>query len=522
MAACQWGDAEKRLIGILKSIAVPFVRVSALRKVLFLDVLLDEMNSMTQELEQFDVLVIGAGSGGYIASIRAGQLGLRVACVEAAPYADPKGEPRPGGTCLNVGCIPSKALLSSSEEFENIRKHSRAHGIHVEGVTMDVPAMISRKDAIVTKMAQGIEYLFRKNKVNYLKGRATVLGRVGDAFDVAIAQNVRARHLVIATGSLPRQLPGIAIDNVDVCDNAGALAFQAVPNRLAIIGAGIIGLELGSVWRRLGSAVTIIEALPQLLPMCDTEVAREMHKLMSAQGLEFQLGARVSGLERNPDGTQKLTYSDASGTTQSLVCDKLVVAVGRVPTTADLGLGSIGVEISDRGFVEVDQHCRTSVEHVYAIGDVVRGPMLAHKAEDEGVMVMERIAGQAGHVNYDAIPSIIYTSPEVAWVGRTEQELKEAGIDYRAGKFPFSANGRALGNGDTSGFVKVLADAKTDTVLGVHIVSTSASEMIGEAAMAIEFKAAAEDIGRISHAHPTLYEAIREAALATGTGALNL
>ncbi|KPU93803.1 dihydrolipoamide dehydrogenase [Variovorax paradoxus] len=481
---------------------------------------------MTQE-QALDVLVIGAGSGGYIASIRAGQLGLKVACVEANPYADPKGEPRPGGTCLNIGCIPSKALLSSSEEFEKIEKHAAAHGIRVAGATMDVPAMIARKDAIVTKMAQGIEYLFRKNKVAYLKGRATILGRAEDGFRVSISRSgsieeVTARNLVIATGSLPRQLPGIEVDNVDVCDNAGALDWRSVPRRMVIIGAGVIGLELGSVWRRLGAQVTVIEALPQLLPMCDADVAREMLKLLMAQGMDFRFGARVTGLERTKDGSLGLAYVDANGAAQSLECDKLVVAVGRVPTSSGLGLETLGVKITQRGFVDVDAHCRTSIDGVYAIGDVVRGPMLAHKAEDEGVMVMERIAGQAGHVSYDAIPSIIYTSPEVAWVGRTEQELKDAGIAYRAGKFPFTANGRALGNGDTSGFVKVVADQKTDAVLGVHIVSTYASEMIGEATMAIEFKASAEDIGRISHAHPTLYEAIREASLAIGTGALNL
>ena len=331
-----------------------------------------------------------------------------------------------------------------------------------------------------------------------------------------------ARNLVIATGSLPRQLPGIEVDNVDVCDNAGALDLRSVPSRMAIIGAGVIGRELGSVWRRLGAQVTVVEALPQLLPMCDADVAREMLKLLMAQGMDFHFGARVTGLERASDGSLSLAYVEAQGTAHSVACDKLVVAVGRVPTTSGLGLETLGVKTTQRGFVDVDAQCRTSVDGVYAIGDVVRGPMLAHKAEDEGVMVMECIAGQAGHVNYDAIPSIIYTSPEVAWVGRTEQELKDAGIAYRTGKFPFTANGRALGNGDTSGFVKVLADQKTDAVLGVHIISTHASEMIGEATMAIEFKASAEDIGRISHAHPTLYEAIREASLAAGTGALNL
>jgi dihydrolipoamide dehydrogenase len=477
--------------------------------------------------QTYDVLVIGAGSGGYIASIRAGQLGLRVGCVEANPYADPRGEARPGGTCLNVGCIPSKALLSSSEEFEKIKKHASQHGIRVSGAEIDVQAMVSRKASVVTKMAKGIEFLFRKNKVEFLKGRARLLGKDADGIRVQFTQGskeqeLKARNLIIATGSLPRQLPGIPVDNVDICDNAGALDFQSVPKHLCIIGAGIIGLELGSVWRRLGAQVTVLEALPSFLPMCDESVSKEMHKVLSGQGLQMQMGARVQGVEQRAPGDLQVDYTDAGGKQQSLACEKLVVAVGRVPFTGDLGLDSVGVTTDKQGFVEVDDSCRTRVENIYAIGDVVRGPMLAHKAEEEGIMAAERIAGQAGHVNYRAIPFVIYTSPEVAWVGQTEQELRDAGVKYKTGSFPYAANGRALGNGDTQGFVKVLADATTDAVLGVHMVGTYASEMIGEATMALEFQASAEDIGRISHAHPTLYEALREAALATDGRALNI
>lgn len=475
----------------------------------------------------YDVIVIGAGSGGYIASIRAGQLGLKVACVEANPYADPKGEPRPGGTCLNVGCIPSKALLSSSEEFEKIKKHAAQHGIRVSGAEMDVPTMVARKAAVVTKMAKGIEFLFRKNKVEFLKGHARLLGRGEDGIRVQFSQGskqqeLKTRNVIIATGSRPRPLPGIAVDNVDICDNAGALDFQSVPKHLCIIGAGIIGLELGSVWRRLGARVTVLEALDAFLPMCDESVAREMQKILAGQGMEIRLGTRVGRVERRGPEDLLVGYFDAAGTEQQLDCDKLVVAVGRIPHTEGVGLESVRVETDSRGFVTVDEKCRTSAPGIYAIGDVVRGPMLAHKAEEEGIMAAERIAGQAGHVNYGAIPSIIYTSPEVAWVGRTEQELRAAGVKYKAGSFPYTANGRALGNGDTQGFVKVLADAATDTVLGVHMVGTYASEMIGEATMALEFQASAEDIGRISHAHPTLYEALREAALAVDGRALNV
>lgn len=475
---------------------------------------------------QFDVAIIGAGSGGYIAAVRAGQLGLSVACIESNPYADPKGEARPGGTCLNVGCIPSKALLASSEEYEKIVHHAAAHGIAVTGVTMDVRKMLERKAGIVTKMAKGIEFLFRKNKVTFFKAHARFIGTADAGYRIEVSGKafddvITAKNVIIATGSKARHLPGIPVDNVTICDNAGALDFNEVPPRLGVIGAGVIGLELGSVWRRLGADVTVLEAMPDFLPGCDEAVAKEMFKILGSQGMKFQLGATIGKVNTERD-TVRIAYTDQGGQQQLLECDKLVVAVGRVPNTENLNLAAIGLQANARGFIDVDERCRTPLPNVYAIGDVVRGPMLAHKAEDEGVMVAEIIAGQAGHVKYGAIPSIIYTSPEVAWVGKTEQELKKEGVTYKAGQFPFTANGRALGHGDVQGFVKVLADTKTDHVLGVHIVSTLASEMIGEAAMALEFFASSEDIARISHAHPTLYEAIKEAALAVDKRALNM
>lgn len=475
---------------------------------------------------QFDVAIIGAGSGGYIAAIRAGQLGLKVACIEANAYADPNGESRPGGTCLNVGCIPSKALLASSEEYEKIVHHAAAHGISVAGVAMDVQKMVERKAGIVTKMAKGIEFLFRKNKVTFFKGHAKFNAKTAAGFRIEVTGKrfddvITAKSVIIATGSKARHLPGIVVDNVTICDNAGALDFTEVPKRLGIIGAGVIGVELGSVWRRLGADVTVLEAMPEFLPGCDAAVSKEMFKILGNQGLKFNLGVKIGEVKIENDNV-RVAYTDQDGQQRVLECDKLVLAIGRVPNTENLNLDAIGLQVDARGFIGVDAHCKTVIPNVYAIGDVVRGPMLAHKAEDEGVMVAEIIAGQAGHVNYGAIPWIIYTSPEVAWVGKTEQELKKEGVAYKAGQFPFTANGRALGNGDVQGFAKVLADAKTDRVLGVHIVSTYASEMIGEAVMAMEFAASSEDIGRISHAHPTLYEAIREAALAVDNRALNM
>ena len=476
--------------------------------------------------KQFDVLVIGAGPGGYIAAIRAGQLGLNVACVEGNAFDDPKGEPRLGGTCLNVGCIPSKALLASSEEFEKIEHHVQAHGISVTGATIDIAKMIKRKDEIVTKMTGGIAYLFKKNKVTLLKGWASFAGKADGGFNVLIKgtageETVFAKKVIVATGSKARHLPGIPVDNKTICDNEGALKFGTVPKRLGVIGAGVIGLELGSVWRRLGADVTVLEAMPAFLAACDEGVAKEMQKIFTKQGLKFNLGVKIESVNVDKKGVS-IQYKNADGKDQSLVCDKLIVSVGRVPNTDNLNLQSVGLKTNDRGQIDVDAHCQTLVSGIYAIGDVVPGAMLAHKAEEEGVMVSEIIAGQAGHCNYDTIPWVIYTSPEVAWVGKNEQQLKAEGKQYKVGQFPFVAIGRALGQNDSQGFVKILADAQSDEVLGVHIINAHASDLIAEAVMAMEFKASSEDIGRICHAHPSLSEVMKEAALACDKRQLNM
>ena len=474
--------------------------------------------------ERYDVIVIGAGPAGYISAIRAAQLGFKVACVEK--WKTPSGELALGGTCLNVGCIPSKALLASSEEYENAAHPLHEHGIEVQGVKVDVAKMVARKDGIVSKMTKGIEFLFRKNKITWLKGHGRFVGAADGFYKIEVsgdgASEVNeARNVIIATGSKSRHLPGLPVDNVDVCDNEGALVFTEVPKRLGVIGAGVIGLELGSVWRRLGSTVTMLEAMPGFLAACDEAVAKECWKIFTKQGLDIQLGVKIGEVSRSADGIS-VPYVDAKGEQQTLVVDKLIVSVGRVPNTDKLGLESIGLAPNERGFIEVDDHCRTAQPGVFAIGDVVRGPMLAHKGEDEGVMVAELIAGQQPHIDYNCIPWVIYTSPEIAWVGRTEQQLKAEGREYKAGQFPFAANGRALGMLAAEGFVKVLADARTDEVLGVHIIAATASDLIAEAAVAMEFKASAEDIARVCHPHPSMSEVMREAALATDRRALNM
>ncbi|WP_426393678.1 dihydrolipoyl dehydrogenase [Ralstonia sp. R-29] len=476
--------------------------------------------------KEFDVLVIGAGPGGYIAAIRAGQLGLNVACCEGNAYDDPKSEPRLGGTCLNVGCIPSKALLASSEEFENVNHHLADHGITVDGVKVDVAKMLKRKDDIVGKMTKGIEFLFRKNKVTLLKGYGKFVSKTDAGYQVEVAgkagtEVVTAKHVIIATGSKARHLPNVPVDNVIVADNEGALKFAEVPKKLGVIGAGVIGLELGSVWRRLGSEVTILEALPSFLGAADESVAKEANKLLTKQGLKINVGVKVGEIESSAKGV-KVNYTDAAGAAQVLECDKLIVSIGRVPNTDNLGLEAIGMATDPRGFIEVDDHCATKLPNLWAIGDVVRGPMLAHKAEDEGVAVAERIVGQKPHIDYNCIPWVIYTFPEIAWVGKTEQQLKAEGREIKAGQFPFMANGRALGMGASDGFVKVIADAKTDEILGVHIVAANASDLVAEAVVAMEFKAAAEDIGRICHPHPSMSEVMREAALAVDKRQLNM
>jgi dihydrolipoamide dehydrogenase len=474
--------------------------------------------------ERYDVIVIGAGPAGYVAAIRAAQLGFKVACVEKWKTAD--GKPVLGGTCLNVGCIPSKALLASSEEYEKALGHLGEHGIDIDGVRLDVGRMLARKDGIVSKMTKGIEFLFRKNKITWLKGHGRFGGQADGHYRIEVVGDEgtevsEARNVIVATGSRARHLPGVAVDNVVICDNEGALAFPGVPQRLGVIGAGVIGLELGSVWRRLGSQVTVLEAMPGFLTACDEAVSKECWRLFTRQGLDIRLGVRIGEIVARPDGVS-VSCTDAQGQAQTLEVDRLIVSVGRVPNTEGLGLENVGLAPDARGFIEVDERCRTRLPGVYAIGDVVRGPMLAHKGEDEGVMVAELIAGQQPHIDYNCIPWVIYTSPEIAWVGRTEQQLKAEGREYRAGQFPFAANGRALGMQAADGFVKVLADAKTDEVLGVHIIAATASDLIAEAAMAMEFKASAEDIARVCHPHPSMSEVMREAALATDRRAINL
>ena len=470
---------------------------------------------------QFDVLVIGGGPGGYVAAIRAAQLGFSVACCEEAPYADPKGEPRLGGTCLNVGCIPSKALLHSSHLFAEAAHGFAAQGIVVDAPRIDVPTMIGRKNAIVSQLTGGIKGLFRKNKVTLLNGRGSFVAKTDGGWQVKVGEQiVEARQVIVATGSRARHLPGVAVDNTLVCDNVGALGIDAVPKKLAIIGAGVIGLEMGSVWRRLGSEVTILEALPDFLAVADVDVAREAAKVFAKQGLQIELGVAIGEVKTGKKGVS-IAYTDKDGVGQKLGADRLIVSVGRIPNTDGLDAEAVGLKLDQRGRIDVDGHCHTNLPGVWAVGDVVRGPMLAHKAMEEGVMVAERIAGQAGQCHFETIPWVLYTHPEIAWVGCTEQQLKADGVAYRSGRIPFAANGRALGMSETGGFVKLLADAATDRILGIHIVGANASELIGEAVVALEFGAAAEDLARICHAHPTLSEALHEAALASDKRALH-
>ena len=464
--------------------------------------------------KQFDVLVIGGGPGGYVGAIRAAQLGFNVACCESNAYADPKGEPRLGGTCLNVGCIPSKALLHTSHLFEEASHGFAAQGISVGTPKIDVPTMLDRKNTIVKQLTTGIKGLFKKNKVTLLSGHGSFVAQSDGGWQVKLGDEVvEARQVIVATGSRPRHLPGVAVDNVVVCDNVGALDIKAVPKKLAIIGAGVIGLEMGSVWRRLGSEVTILEALPDFLSVADVDVAKEATKVFRKQGLDIQLGVTIGAVKVAKKGVS-IAYTDKDGQAQKLDADRLIVSVGRVPNTEGLNAEAVGLKLDERGRIDVDDHCRTNLPGVWAVGDVVSGPMLAHKAMEEAVMVAELMAGQSGHCNFDTIPWVLYTSPEIAWVGKTEQQLKEAGVAYKAGKIPFAANGRALGMGDTTGFVKILADAESDRILGMHIIGANASELISEGVVAMEFGAASEDLARICHAHPTLSEVVHEAALA--------
>ncbi len=461
--------------------------------------------------QSFDVIVIGAGPGGYVCAIRAAQLGMKVACVEKRATL--------GGTCLNVGCIPSKALLHSSESFEEATHGFSDHGIVVGGVSLDLARMQARKGEVVGANVKGVEFLFRKNKVTWLKGT----GRIVAAGQVDVDGTAYiAKHIVIATGSESMPLPGVTVDEKRIVTSTGALELDTVPAHMVVIGAGVIGLELGSVWRRLGAAVTVIEYLDRIVPTLDAEVATAFQRVLAKQGMTFRLGAKVTGAVVAEDGVTLTVEPAKGGAATEVKADVVLLAIGRRPFTAGLGLEAAGVALDERRRVKTDAHFATNVPGIYAIGDAIAGPMLAHKAEDEGVALAERLAGQAGHVNYDVIPSVVYTHPEVAAVGRTEEELKAAGIAYTVGKFPFLANGRARAMGSTDGFVKLLADKATDKLLGAHILGPDAGTLIAELALAMEFGASAEDVARTCHAHPSLNEAVKEAALAVDGRALHI
>ncbi|HEY5702983.1 MAG TPA: dihydrolipoyl dehydrogenase [Gammaproteobacteria bacterium] len=466
-------------------------------------------------MQTYDVVVVGAGPGGYVAAIRCAQLGLSVACVEG--WLNEKGKPALGGTCLNVGCIPSKALLDSSHHYEFLKHDALEHGITASGVSIDVNRMIARKNKVVSILTQGIASLFRKHKIDWLQGYGRLLKDKQVEIkpvteDESDTQVIVGKHIIIATGSVPATIPVAEVDNERIFDSTGALEFNQAPRTLGIIGAGVIGLELGSVWRRLGSEVVILEAMDEFLPAVDRQLANEAIKTLQKQGLDIRLGTKVTATGSNNQQVM-VHYEDRDGKHQINV-DKLIVAVGRQPNTEHLGLNDTGLELDSDGFIMVDEQCRTNIEDIYAIGDVVRGPMLAHKASEEGVSVAEQIAGLGGHMDYGIIPWVIYTWPEIAWVGKSEQELKDAGVEYRTGSFPFIASGRARAMAETRGMVKCLADTQTDRILGVHIIGPNASELIAEAVIAMAFDSSAEDMARTIHAHPTLAEAMHEAALA--------
>ncbi|OAD19889.1 dihydrolipoyl dehydrogenase [Candidatus Thiomargarita nelsonii] len=462
-------------------------------------------------MADYNVIVIGAGPAGYVAAIRCAQLGMKTACIDK--WLNPEGKSSLGGTCLNVGCIPSKALLDSSHHYYFMQKHAAAHGITCKDLDIDVAAMQVRKANVVKKLTQGIGALFKKNKVTSIEGAARLVGNqeVEITAPDGSKQTLTTDNIIIATGSVPARIPVAPTDDKLIVDSTGALAFDSVPQRLGVIGAGAIGLELGSVWSRLGSQVTILEALPDFLAMADQKIATLAQRELKKQGLDIHLGASVTGATV-ANNEVSVSYKDNKGEQQLLV-DKLIVAVGRKPNTEGLGAAELGIQINERGFIEVDEFRQTAVQGIYAVGDVIGGPMLAHKGSEEGVMVAERIAGQKSEMSYDTVPWVIYTWPEVAWVGKTETELKAAGVAYKVGQFPFAASGRAQAHGDTTGMVRIVADAETDSILGVHIFGISASELISEAVVAMEFEGSAEDLARTIHAHPTLAEAVHEAAL---------
>ncbi|MDB2611886.1 dihydrolipoyl dehydrogenase [Gammaproteobacteria bacterium] len=467
----------------------------------------------------YDVIVIGSGPAGYVAAIRASQLGLKTACIEKSFDAD--GNSQLGGTCLNVGCIPSKALLDSSHRYSDAINHLSNHGIEVSKPKLDIAKMMERKNKIVTQLTTGVSGLFKANKVTQILGHAKII----DSNHVEViskdgSETLETKNIVVATGSSPINIPVAEINNKDIVDSTGALEFDSVPKKLGIIGAGVIGLELGSVWSRLGSEVTVLEAMDEFLPMADKRIAKDVLKEFNIQGLNINLGCKVTSVtSNNKDIT--VTYEN-NGNTTELKVDKLIVAVGRSPNTENLLDKNCGLSIDEKGFIPVNDFCETNVQNIWAVGDVVRGPMLAHKASEEGIMVVERIAGKHAEMEYDLVPSVIYTHPEVAWVGQTEEDLSAAGIEFKTGSFPFAANGRALASGESAGFIKVIADKKTDTILGVHAFGPSAADIVQQGVVAMEFGASAEDLGLTIFSHPTVSEALHEAALAVNGQAIHI
>ena len=467
----------------------------------------------------YDVIVIGSGPAGYVAAIRASQLGLKTACIEKSFDAD--GNSQLGGTCLNVGCIPSKALLDSSHRYSDAINHFSTHGIEVSKPKLDIAKMMQRKNKIVTQLTAGVTGLFKANKVTQILGHAKII----DSTHIEViskdgTETLETKNIVIATGSSPINIPVAEINNKDIVDSTGALEFDSVPKKLGIIGAGVIGLELGSVWSRLGSEVTVLEAMDEFLPMADKRISKDVLKEFNKQGLNINLGCKVtSALSNKKDIT--VTYEN-NGNTNELKVDKLIVAVGRRPNTEDLLDKNCGLSIDEKGFIPVNDFCETNVQNIWAVGDVVRGPMLAHKASEEGIMVVERIAGKHAEMEYDLVPSVIYTHPEVAWVGQTEEDLSAVGIEFKTGSFPFAASGRALASGESTGFIKVIADKKTDTILGVHAFGPSAADIVQQGVVAMEFGASAEDLGLTIFSHPTVSEALHEAALAVNGQAIHI
>ena len=458
--------------------------------------------------KNFDLIVIGGGPGGYVCAIRASQLGLKTACVESRGTL--------GGTCLNIGCIPSKSLLNLSENFQKAKKDFNQQGIEIDNIKLNIDKMMSNKNKSVSILTKGVEFLFKKNKVTYIKGKGVIFSKN----DVVVyndnkKENFKTKNIVIATGSTATSIPGINIDEKNIISSTGVLSLNKVPKKLVVIGGGYIGLEMGSVWSRLGSEVTVIEYLDHITPGMDLEISKEFQKILNKQGINFKLESKVKSIKNHSNSATVEYIDNKTSKTTTIEADKVLVSVGRKPYTEGLNLSKVGIYKDDKGRIKVNKKFQTSVENIYAIGDVIKGPMLAHKAEDEGIAVAEILAGQAGHVNYDVIPGVIYTSPEVATVGKTEEQLKSENKSYKVGKFPFLANSRAKVNNETEGFVKILADKTTDKVLGVHIIGPHCGDMIAEMALAMEFGASAEDIARTCHAHPTLSEAFKEAAMAT-------